>query len=115
MNNIKTKHTSLAAPTIGIVEWFQPNEHARVEKVLAELKELDVAELRTGISWADYYTPSGKEWYDWLIPTLAQQVKVLPCFLYTPPSLGEVAKTSSPPRDLKAFADFLDIIITDLG
>ncbi|MBA9075367.1 SDR family NAD(P)-dependent oxidoreductase [Rufibacter quisquiliarum] len=108
-------HTPLAAPIIGLVEWFQPNEHARVEKVLAELKELGVTELRTGISWADYYTPSGKDWYAWLIPTLAQQVKVLPCFLYTPPSLGEVAKTSSPPRDLKAFADFLDVIITDLG
>src|SRR5690606_17549718 len=57
----------------------------------------------------------GKEWYQWLIPTLAKEVNLLPCFLYTPPSIGEKPRTSSPPTDLKAYADFLDVFIADLG
>ena len=102
-------------PAIGLVEWFRVGEYRRVEEVLADLAQIGVTELRTGISWADYYSPQGKDWYDWLIPTLARQVKVLPCFLYTPPSLGLKPKTSSPPARPKDFADFLDIILTELG
>jgi len=102
-------------PIVGLVEWFRVGERAHVEQTLADLKELGVTELRTGVSWADYYTPEGKAWYDWLIPTLAREVNVLPCFLYTPPSMGERPRTSSPPKDKKAYADFLDMFITDLG
>jgi len=107
--------TTAARPTIGIVEWFRPGEQAHVRQVLADLKELGVTELRTGVSWADYFTPEGKDWYQWLIPTLAREVNILPCFLYTPPSLGIRPKTSSPPHTPKAYADFLDVFITDLG
>ena len=102
-------------PVIGLVEWFRPGEYEHVKQVLADLKELGVTELRTGVSWADYYTPEGKEWYDWLIPTLVKQVNILPCFLYTPPSIGEKKRTSSPPKDKKAYADFLDVFITRHG
>ena len=102
-------------PVVGLVEWFRVGEYERVDKVLADLKELGVTELRTGVSWADYYTPEGKSWYDWLIPTLAKEVNVLPCFLYTPPSIGEKKRTSAPPKDRKAYADFLDVFITDMG
>ena len=100
---------------MGMVEWFRPGEKAQVEQVLAELKTLGITALRTGISWADYYTPAGKEWYDWLIPRIAREVSLLPCFLYTPPSLGLAPRTSSPPANPKDFADFLDVLITDLG
>jgi CDP-paratose 2-epimerase len=58
-------------PVMGMVEWFRPGEETQVAQVLAELKELGITELRTGISWAEYYTPAGKEWFDWLIPHLA--------------------------------------------
>ena len=102
-------------PVVGIVEWFQIGEYDRVKQVISELKELGVTELRTGISWADYFTAEGKDWYKWLIPLLAKEVNVLPCFLYTPPSIGEKPRTSSPPKDKKAFADFMDVVITDLG
>jgi CDP-paratose 2-epimerase len=114
----KTKNTYLNTnkqPVIGLVEWFRPGEYDHVDQVLADLKALGVTELRTGISWADYFTPAGKEWYTWLLPKLAQQVRVLPCFLYTPPSLGLAPRTSSPPANPKAYADFLDVFITDLG
>ncbi|WP_439881790.1 GDP-mannose 4,6-dehydratase [Pontibacter sp. MBLB2868] len=102
-------------PMVGLVEWFRPGEHEHVKQVLSDLKQLGVTELRTGVSWADYYTPEGKEWYNWLIPTLAKEVNILPCFLYTPPSIGEKKRTSSPPKDKKAYADFLDVFITDHG
>jgi CDP-paratose 2-epimerase len=89
--SIHKKNTQSASlPVIGLVEWFRPGEHARVEQVLADARTLGVKEIRTGISWADYYTPQGKEWYNWLIPRLAKEVNLLPCFLYTPPALGIV-------------------------
>ncbi len=49
------------------------------------------------------------------MPRLARKVELLPCFTYTPPSLGVAAKSSAPPRDPKAYADFLDIMITAHG
>ncbi|MFT2008165.1 SDR family NAD(P)-dependent oxidoreductase [Pontibacter sp. 13R65] len=114
--NIDTQTASTTArPAIGVVEWFRIGEQEHVLQTLKDLKALGVTLLRTGVSWADYYTPGGKEWYQWLIPTLAREVEILPCFLYTPPSIGIKAKTSSPPKNLKAYADFLDVFITDFG
>ncbi|HET7361481.1 MAG TPA: GDP-mannose 4,6-dehydratase, partial [Salinimicrobium sp.] len=37
------------------------------------------------------------------------------CFLYTPPSMGEVPKTSAPPKNLKSYADFVDTMIVKYG
>lgn len=111
MNSTKT----VKRPEIGILQWFHIGEYERVEQTLIELKKLGITHLRTGLSWADFYTEGGKEWYDWLLPKLSKEVEILPCYLYTPPSIGEVAKTSSPPVDLKAYANFLDVLITDYG
>jgi CDP-paratose 2-epimerase len=97
---------------VGIVEWFRVGEYEKVESVLLQLQELGITELRTGISWADYFTDAGKDWYDWLIPAIANKVNILPCFLYTPPSIGIRPKTSAPPVNPKEFADFLDVMIT---
>ncbi len=105
----------MSNPTIGVVEWFRPGEYEQVEQVLADLKTIGVEELRTGFSWADWYTPQGQEWYTWLIPRLAREVNILPCFHYVPPSIGIVPKTSSPPRNPKDYADFIDVMITRFG
>lgn len=102
-------------PVVGLLEWFRPGEHSRVTQVLADLHSLGVTEFRTGISWADWHTEGGQDWYDWLIPELTKRVNVLPCFLYTPPSFGIVPKTSSPPREPKGYADFIDQMITRFG
>jgi len=102
-------------PKIGLVEWFQPGDYERVENVLAEASVLGIRELRTGISWADWYTSEGNGWYAWLLPRLTQEVNILPCFRYTPPSLGVAPKYSSPPRTPKAYADFIDVMITQFG
>jgi CDP-paratose 2-epimerase len=100
---------------IGLIEWFPIGDEAHVEDVLRDLRALKVPRLRTQFSWADWHTPRGEAWYDWLLPRLAAECEVLPCFTYTPPSLGIEPRTSSPPRDTKAYADFLDVAITRLG
>ena len=100
---------------VGLIEWFRPGEHARVERVLKDMRVLGVRHLRTGISWADWHTPEGKAWTEWLLPRLGREVELLPCFTYTPPSLGLEAKTSSPPRRPKDYADFLDVMVTSFG
>ncbi|HLH18225.1 MAG TPA: GDP-mannose 4,6-dehydratase [Bryobacteraceae bacterium] len=102
-------------PRIGLVEWFRPGEYERVETVLADLRALGVRDLRTRICWADWYTSEGDGWYAWLLPRLARDVHILPCFVYTPPSLGVVPKFSSPPQTPKAYADFIDVMITRFG
>ena len=99
----------------GIVEWFRPGEYSRVDRVLADLKKIGVCHIRTGISWADWYGRGGEKWYDWLIPRLAAQAELLPCVLYTPPSIGEECKTSAPPARLKDYADFIDVLIDRFG
>ncbi len=102
-------------PIVGAVEWFRPGEYERVEQVLADLAALNVRELRTGIYWADWYSSEGDGWYAWLLPRLARSVGILPCFLYTPAALGVVPKYSSPPQTPKAYADFIDVMITRFG
>jgi CDP-paratose 2-epimerase len=106
---------SARQPEIGLLEWFWMHDYARVDAALADLRRLGVRHLRIGVSWADYLTDTGPAWYDWLFERLAGEVELLPCFVYTPPSLGEAPRTNSPPRDLKAYADFLDQCIDRYG
>jgi hypothetical protein len=49
-------------PALGILEWFRPGEHARVEAAVADLERLGVRHLRTGVSWADYHRPGVAAW-----------------------------------------------------
>ncbi|MFW5760989.1 MAG: GDP-mannose 4,6-dehydratase [Cyclobacteriaceae bacterium] len=102
-------------PQIGILQWFHLGEYEQVKNTIEDLKALNVKHLRTGISWADWYTKAGREWYDWLIPALAEQFEILPCFLFTPPSIGIEPKTSSPPKNVQDYADVMDVIITRYG
>src|SRR5690606_15237350 len=107
--------TSKEEKVFGILQWLHLGEYDKVEKTLKDLKTLGITHLRTGISWAAYYTKEGPAWYDWLLPRLAQEVDILPCFLYTPPSIGIEHKTSSPPKGPKKYADFLDVFINRHG
>jgi CDP-paratose 2-epimerase len=115
----RRRQTAKEKPSIGsrlgILEWFRPGEHDRVDRVLDDMKRLGISELRTGISWADAWTPEGEAWYAWLFPQLARHVNVLPCFVDTPPGWGVAPKTSAPPGNLKSYADFLDVLITRHG
>ncbi len=111
MEKIKTNRE----PVLGILEWFRPGEYEEVRNTLHDLERLGIKHLRTGISWADWYREGTEEWYDWLFKELHQKVEILPCFLYTPPSIGEAPRTSSPPKYLKSYADFIDLMIGKYG
>jgi CDP-paratose 2-epimerase len=100
---------------LGVLEWFELGEEERVERVAGQLCALGVRHLRTGVSWANWFADGGPEWYDWLLPRLAQDFELLPCVTYTPPSLGITRKSSAPPRRTRDFADFVDVLITRLG
>src|SRR5699024_8750206 len=102
-------------PVLGVLEWFHLGDKENVEKAIQQVQEIGISELRTGISWADYHRPAGVEWLDWLIPRLSEHVRILPCLLYTPPSIGIEPKTSSPPRYPDYFADFTNEILQKYG
>ncbi|NDU99792.1 NAD-dependent epimerase/dehydratase family protein [Pseudoroseicyclus tamaricis] len=99
----------------GFVEWFRPGDYARAEQELPALRASGAKWLRTHLSWADYHAPGGAEWYDWLMPRLADGLEVLPCLHYTPPSLSRNGKSSGAPHNLKDFADFTDVVLTRYG
>jgi CDP-paratose 2-epimerase len=102
-------------PALGVLEWFEVGEHERAERVIRGLRELGVEHVRTGLSWAGWHTPGGAEWYDWLFPRLAAHFELLPCVLYTPPSLGIAPRTSAPPRRPRDYADFVDTALSRYG
>ncbi len=102
-------------PEIGILEWFYFQDYDAVEQAVVDLRRLGVRQLRFGFSWADYFREEGPAWFDYLVPKLAEVCELLPCFVYTPPSLGEQPYTASPPRDLRSYADFIDLCITRYG
>ncbi|MCM2293986.1 SDR family NAD(P)-dependent oxidoreductase [Allorhizobium sp. BGMRC 0089] len=103
------------AGALGFVEWFRKGDHARAEETLAELKRSGASALRTHLSWADYLTPDGEAWFDWLMPKLGADFDVLPCVHYTPPSLSRTGRASGAPLVLKDYADFIDHILTRYG
>jgi len=98
-------------PELGVVQYFHFGDHGAVERALAALKELPVKRLRTSISWCDWVREGGEEWYRWLLPRLLERTAVLPCFLYTPPQLGILPKTSSPPREPAAYGEFVEMVL----
>lgn len=106
--------TSASQQPLGLVEWFRPGDHARAEQALEKLKRLGVTRLRTHLSWADFHADEG-EWYDWLFPRLGEQVELLPCAHYTPPSLSVTGKTSGPPKRPLDYADFVDHCLDRYG
>jgi|LSQX01.1.fsa_nt_gb CDP-paratose 2-epimerase len=106
---------STASPELGVLEWFRMHERERVEQVLADLRTLGITRLRTGISWADWHRPDGREWLDWLIPRLTSEVELLPCLTFTPPSLGISPRTASPPRDPHSFGEWVGQILEIYG
>ncbi|MBV9943287.1 MAG: NAD-dependent epimerase/dehydratase family protein [Solirubrobacterales bacterium] len=98
-------------PELGIVQYFHMGDHDAVEQALEALAELPIKHLRTSISWCDWVREGGEEWYAWLLPKLVERAAVLPCFLYTPPHLGLLPKSSSPPRDPQAFGEFVEMVL----
>lgn len=98
----------------GICQWFHHEDYRAVERSVGLLHDLGIRHLRTGISWADYFRPAGKQWYDFQMKALAE-FDVLLSVWHTPPSISEGNACASPPRRLRDFADFIDRIIGEHG
>jgi CDP-paratose 2-epimerase len=103
------------APAVGFAEWLRLGERDRVDEMIKGMHAAGVSYLRTHLSWAEYHAAGGADWYDWLIPTLGRQFDLLPCIHYTPPSLSRTGRSSGAPQRLKAYADFVDHILSRYG
>ncbi len=106
---------SPAAGRLGLVESFSPGAHARVERALELLRILGVRELRTEISWADATSPEGEAWQAWLMQRLAREVRVVPCLTGTPPGLGVEPRRNAPPREARAYGEFVESFLARHG
>ncbi len=100
-------------PELGVAAYFHFRDADKVERVVDELRSLNVRHLRTSVSWHDFVNDGGRDWYDWLLPKLVEHFDVMPCVLYTPTHLGILPKTSSPPRDPAEYASFVDHLLTE--
>lgn len=115
MTGAKAATASFHGKPYGFVEWFRPNQYEWTEETLPCLLRSGASYLRTHLSWAEYLAPGGEAWFDWLIPKLGSAIDLLPCIHYTPPSISRTGKTSGAPHELKAYADFVDHVLTRYG
>lgn len=90
--------------SVGLCQWFH-FEDPRLYDAVHWMKQHGVRYLRTGLSWADSFRPNATAWFDRMIEALRPfDVALTLCF--TPADLGIEAHHTSPPRDVKQFADF---------
>lgn len=102
------------SPILGICQWFYYLDYKGVDDAVALLHELGVKHLRTGISWADYHRPHGRDWYRWAMRQLAE-FDVLLSVWHTPPSLAEGNECAGPPRRIEDFSDVLWCVHDEFG
>ncbi|HYF51234.1 MAG TPA: beta-xylosidase [Planctomycetota bacterium] len=91
-------------PEIGLCQWFHYEDH-RLDDAVRWMKRLGVTYLRTGLSWADSYRPNAMQWFDRQMAAL-EDFKVTVTFCFTPEHLGLAPHHTSPPKDVRQFADF---------
>jgi CDP-paratose 2-epimerase len=99
---------------LGICQWFHFQDYETVERAVHLLRELGVRHFRTGISWADYHQPEGKQWYQWLFRQLSE-FQILLSIWHTPPSIAEGGVCAGPPIRLLDFADFIWQVEREFG
>lgn len=99
----------------GIVEWLRPGDYQRADDVMADLSALSLRHFRTGFAWTDWQAPGGKNWFDWLIPTIAGKFQLLPCFTCSPPATTSKHSAPTLPCDSDTFAEFIARMIQNYG
>jgi beta-xylosidase len=98
------KHFHEFTPELGICQWFHFEDH-RLDDAVRWLRRLGVKHLRTGLSWADSFRPNADAWFDRQMEAL-QEFDVTVTFCFTPEHRGVEAHHTSPPLDVREFADF---------
>jgi beta-xylosidase len=91
-------------PDLGICQWFHFEDH-RLDDAVRWLRDLGVRHLRTGLSWADSFRPGAQQWFDRQMKALEPFDTTL-TFCFTPEHCGVVPNHTSPPKDVRQFADF---------
>jgi beta-xylosidase len=91
-------------PELGICQWFHFEDH-RLDEAVQCLKDLGVKYVRTGLSWSDSHRPNAEAWFDRQMRAL-EPFDVTLTFCFTPDASGIVPNHTSPPRDIREFADF---------
>jgi beta-xylosidase len=91
-------------PALGICQWFHFGD-ARLDDGVRWLKHLGVKQVRTGLSWADWLRPNSTQWFDRVMRAL-DDFDVTVTFCFTPEACGLKPHHTSPPRDVREYADF---------
>ena len=92
------------SPALGICQWFH-FEDPRLDSAVKWLKHLGVKHLRTGLSWADSFRPGAEAWFDRQMNAL-EPFDITLTYCFTPECLGVTPNHTSPPQDIRQFADF---------
>lgn len=92
------------ASRMGLMQWFHFQD-PRLEEAVDWMRQLGVRQLRTGLSWADYFRPGALDWFDRQMEALAD-FDVTVTFCFTPEHLGIAPHHTSAPAEPAAFADF---------
>jgi beta-xylosidase len=103
------KHFSQYSPRLGICQWFHFEDH-RLNDGVRWLRELGVTKLRTGLSWADWLRPNAEAWFDRQMRAL-EGFEVTATFCFTPEHKGVRPHHTSPPKDVREFADFCNTMV----
>ena len=90
--------------SVGLCQWFH-FEDPRLYDTVHWMKQHGVRYLRTGLSWADWFRPHAEEWFDRMIDAL-RPFDVALTLCATPAHLGLEAGHTSPPRNVRQFAEF---------
>lgn len=91
-------------PGFGICQWFHFEDH-RLDDAVTWLRRLGVRYVRTGLSWSDSLRPGAIEWFDRMMGKL-EEFAVTATFCFTPEICGIRPHHTSPPRDVREFAEF---------
>jgi beta-xylosidase len=91
-------------PELGVCQWFHFEDH-RLEDAVRWLRKLGVRHLRTGLSWADSFRPQAERWFDRQMAAL-EDFDVTITFCFTPEHRGLRPHHTSPPTDVREFAEF---------
>jgi beta-xylosidase len=95
---------------VGLCEWVYWQEHARLQRMVVEMRRLGIKRVRTGIGWADWDRPGATAWFDYVMQQLAEfEVTLTLCF--TPARAGRTPHHTSPPINLSDFADFCETVV----